>query len=434
MNTTDDASWNVHILLVLVSLVVAVFSMPAALAAALFGDRQASSSTVERTLTFSERVAYQRIIEDVYWRHRIWPNERPDPKPSLDTVMSQAQLEQKVEDYLRNSKALENYWQRPLTADQLQAEMERMAKNTKRPEMLRELFEALGDDPFVIAECLARPVLAERLVANWYAYDERFHGALKRRAEGELRTYQIPGQMQQTSGIYREIEFAKRDNIRQENKRGHEHCVLLDSREWDQNVEKLATMFDNGTISARNAASSRLTQIKTGLLSPLQEDASRYYGMVVVEYTNDRLKVATVSWLKEPVEAWRQRPEHQLANAIVAPKGNYTLPEVANGEGECADDTWTATSVPILPDVRYLYTAVWTGSEMIVWGGENGNYIPLNTGRRYNPSTDSWTATNTTNAPEARAYHAAVWTGSEMMVWGGTGDSDYLNTGARIQS
>src|SRR5215475_714299 len=46
-----------------------------------------------RTLTFAERVAYQRAIEEVYWRHRIWPKERPDPKPSLDAVMSQAQLE-----------------------------------------------------------------------------------------------------------------------------------------------------------------------------------------------------------------------------------------------------------------------------------------------------------------------------------------------------
>jgi len=34
-----------------------------------------------RTLTFEERVAYQRAIEDVYWRHRIWPEERLDPKP-----------------------------------------------------------------------------------------------------------------------------------------------------------------------------------------------------------------------------------------------------------------------------------------------------------------------------------------------------------------
>jgi hypothetical protein len=75
------------------------------------------------------------------------------PKPSLDEVMSRAQLEKKVTDYLRNSQALENYWQ-PLTPAQLQTEMERMAQHTKQPQMLRELFEAVGNDPFVIAECL----------------------------------------------------------------------------------------------------------------------------------------------------------------------------------------------------------------------------------------------------------------------------------------
>src|SRR4029453_11150954 len=36
------------------------------------------------------------------------------------------------------------------------------AQNTKKPQVLRELFEILGNDPFVIAECLARPTLAER--------------------------------------------------------------------------------------------------------------------------------------------------------------------------------------------------------------------------------------------------------------------------------
>ena len=94
--------------------------------------------------------------------------------------MSQAQIEKKVEDYLRNSQALEDYWQRPITPDQLQAEMERMASHTKQPEVLREIFAALGNDPFVIAECLARPVLAERLLTELYARDQRFHGELKR--------------------------------------------------------------------------------------------------------------------------------------------------------------------------------------------------------------------------------------------------------------
>jgi hypothetical protein len=76
-----------------------------------------------RTLSFADRVAYQSAIEDVYWHHRIWPDTNAGPKPPLDKVMSPAQIEKKVEEYLRNSQTLEDYWQRPLTADQLQAEM-----------------------------------------------------------------------------------------------------------------------------------------------------------------------------------------------------------------------------------------------------------------------------------------------------------------------
>src|SRR5206468_11376201 len=115
---------------------------------ALFGANGHESAT----LSFAERVAYQRAIEDVYWRHRIWPKERPDPKPSLDALMSQATMEKKVQDYLRSSELLEQEWQKPITPEQLQTEMDRMAQHTKQPEVLRELFAVLGNDPFVIAE------------------------------------------------------------------------------------------------------------------------------------------------------------------------------------------------------------------------------------------------------------------------------------------
>src|ERR1051326_3089544 len=64
-----------------------------------FVQSQAPANVSQRTLTLAERVAYQHAIEDVYGRHRIGPRhsgERPDPKPSLDAVMSQAQLQEEV--------------------------------------------------------------------------------------------------------------------------------------------------------------------------------------------------------------------------------------------------------------------------------------------------------------------------------------------------
>jgi len=173
--TYQSAFFRVRALIALLLCAGAAFSILTGMPLASLGP-ETPVTVSQRTLTFEERVSYQRAIEDVYWRHRIWPKERPDPKLSLDAVMSQAQIEKKVADYLRNSQALDDYWQRPITAEQLQAEMDRMAKHTRQPEVLRELFEALGNDPFVIAECLARPALAERLITNWYAYDRRIHG------------------------------------------------------------------------------------------------------------------------------------------------------------------------------------------------------------------------------------------------------------------
>jgi hypothetical protein len=108
-------------------------------------------------------------VEEVYWQHRIWPKENPGPKPSLNEVMSQEQIQQKVQEYLRNSQLLAAQWQRPITPEQLQAEINRMASHTRQLDVLSELFAALGNDPFIIAECLARPILSERLVSELHA-------------------------------------------------------------------------------------------------------------------------------------------------------------------------------------------------------------------------------------------------------------------------
>src|SRR5437667_6097926 len=230
--STQSAFFSPRIVIALVISIATCSIVTVPLLAFLHPQGPANAS--QRTLTFKERVSYQRAIEDVYWRHRIWP-KRPDPKPSLDAVMSQEQLEKKVKDYLRNSQALEDYWQRPITAEQLQAEMDRMAQHTKKPEVLRELFDALGNDPFVIAECLARPALAERLLT---------HGVLE--------------QLKQTSQTY------------------------------------------------------------------------------------NRFVPATVTFI---------------------------LPIISDTSTGCIDDSWTATSSTNAPSDRFDHTAVWTGTEMIVWGG-----------------------------------------------------------------
>src|SRR5947207_9378883 len=369
--------------------------------------------------------------------------------------MTQTQIEKKVEDYLRNSHALEDYWQRPLTPEQLQAEMDRMSQHTKQPEVLRELFAALGNDPFIVAECLARPALAERLVTSWYAYDERFHGEAKRRAEAELQAHPTVEQIKSIGVTYSEIEFVKSEA----ESHTHRTAVRLDRREWDAMVQRVA-------------------QIQIGAFTPFQENESAYYATAVIEKSANRLKLATVAWQKETFQWWRDKLEDVAAVSLVMPVQDYTLPALPWLPNACVDDTWTATATgpsgrashtaiwtgsemiiwggydgtylrsgakynPILdswtktstlnaPSVRTSHRAVWAGNEMIVWGGQyfdGSNFVYLNTGARYNPGTDTWTATSTTNAPSARSDHVAVWTGGEMIVWGGVDNSSYLNTG-----
>ncbi len=68
---------------------------------------------------------------------------------------------------------------------------------------------------------------------------------------------------------------------------------------------------------------------------------------------------------------------------------------------------------------------------MIVWSGGSDAGNTSSTGGRYNPTTNSWRATSTTDAPGGRVLHTAVWTGSEMIVWGGNSDLPPLDSGGR---
>src|SRR5205823_4261836 len=75
-------------------------------------------------------------------------------------------------------------------------------------------------------------------------------------------------------------------------------------------------------------------------------------------------------------------------------------------------DAWQALSNSGAPSPRSYVNndVVWTGSEMIVWGGFDGG--TLNDGGRYNPASNTWTATTTAGAPSVRTWHTTVWTGS----------------------
>lgn len=75
-------------------------------------------------------------------------------------------------------------------------------------------------------------------------------------------------------------------------------------------------------------------------------------------------------------------------------------------------DTWRPLSA-CGASPRADHSAVWTGSAMLVWGGTSPN-----TGQAYDPATDTWRQLAVVNAPSIYAHHSAIWTGTEMIIWG----------------
>ena len=84
-----------------------------------------------------------------------------------------------------------------------------------------------------------------------------------------------------------------------------------------------------------------------------------------------------------------------------------------------SNNQWTTISQVNAPVGAESFSMIWTGTEMIVWGGRTRAGALTNTGGRYNPLSDSWMQISTTGAPSARNNHSAIWTGAEMIVWGG---------------
>jgi N-acetylneuraminic acid mutarotase len=85
------------------------------------------------------------------------------------------------------------------------------------------------------------------------------------------------------------------------------------------------------------------------------------------------------------------------------------------------------------PSPRTGAQAVWTGSEVIVWGGYTGSGASisyLGTGGRYLPASNTWATLSTLGSPPTgRSGFSAVWTGTKLIVWGGVSGAGYLNTG-----
>lgn len=80
-------------------------------------------------------------------------------------------------------------------------------------------------------------------------------------------------------------------------------------------------------------------------------------------------------------------------------------------------DIWTPISIEQQATPSVDPVAVWTGSEMVIWGGIWNSL--LGDGARYDPLSGNWLPMASQRAPAARRRHTAVWSGERLLIWGG---------------
>jgi hypothetical protein len=96
------------------------------------------------------------------------------------------------------------------------------------------------------------------------------------------------------------------------------------------------------------------------------------------------------------------------------------LAAAASSSAAPAAPAYHWTTLPLAPiHPRGDAAGVWTGSQLLVWGGRSGQSHYFANGASYIPSTKTWTTLP--HAPlTGRSNPASVWTGSVWFVWGGT--------------
>jgi len=367
------------------------------LAAILLGGASAAQVAPPAAPNLDDRMRCQEALERVYWSHRSQGRG-----PAFAEAVPPTVIRRRAEDAGLKSAALRRFWSVTIAPQQLQAELDRMAAHSQSPARLRELFAALGDDPAQAAECLARPLLVDRLIRTYYAHDERLHGDLRARARREAGELSSTTASERTSGVRTEVTWRRwHDRSRSPG------AIELEPAEFDARVRELER--EMGSAPGR---------IQLDRPSPLREDETRFYVSVVRELDDRHVALTTIEWPKRPFEEWWNATRGNLLPEPLDTAFEFRLPAIVGAA--CPDDIWTPTLQ--LLDPRYWHTAVWTGSEMIVYGGMEAVGTIYGDGSRYDPATDTWTLLPTTGSPGPRQSHVAVWTGTEMLVWGGVND------------
>lgn len=349
-------------------------------------------------LSGPERVACTRAIEEVYWQDRIWPADNLAPKPPLSALLDEPSLIAQAEDGPRMSQALEWRYGVVLDAARVEAELARMAQQSQAPAQLGRLFAALGDDASTVAECLVRPVLARRLLAQHYAFDRREHGTIEA------------------------LALAAQGKAAGAAPRGTTVTRLTLERESDARSKAPA---GPGTQCLDHEA------FEQAIAAPaFSEDAEGWTMRHVLAQDARRLELEVWRFEKRPFETWWAAERAGFDGRVPALQlsGDLPTPGVGSPNGNTKATLADGWRVQAVPEARSNHIQIWTGSELLVWGGYDAGDTLLRSGGRYRPATGAWLPMSELNAPSPRRGAGVAWTGQRLLIWGGESPS-FANLG-----
>lgn len=146
----------------------------------------------------------------------------------------------------------------------------------------------------------------------------------------------------------------------------------------------------------------------------LQEAAVDHRGRRRRQVSAVAAVVITMSLVSGIVVAVSRPPKH---GAVLMSSPTPTT--TSGGVAELKAGQWSA--LPAAPITsRRSASVVWTGRDLLVWGGESGSHgdVLHADGAAYSPQTGQWHLLPSSPL-SPRTGQAGAWTGSELVIWGG---------------
>ncbi len=374
------------------------------------------------SMDFDDRVAAQAKIERVLDAHRIGASA------PFDQRVSRAALEEKVRRLQRLVERVRAT--SPITPAMIDAERKRIESRTKFPDRLHELYAALGDDPVRIEECLVVPALAARLAGTLGAGFADTVGAaippLSAPCPPEVWTPTAvngaPAGRAGATAVWTGSEMIVWGGYDGTNwlGSGGAYDPVLDV--WSP-VSSVAAPTPRGNHTAVWTGARML--VWGGYDGTNRLDTGGSYDPVADQWTPTSV-VAAPSGRERHTAVWTGTRMIVWGGTIGQAPPACDGERADGGVYDPATDTWSPVGTTGAPMSRYAHVAVWDGDAMIVWGGQNDSVLHsqcffgyLNDGGRYDPASGSWLPVTLVGAPGGANGQDAVWTGSRMIVWGG---------------